>query len=78
METSSWWHTPLISAFGRQGQVDLYEFEASMVYIEFWPARAKERVRPASNSEILSQKNKTKTKKISDQVKEAQPGAKYY
>ena len=49
-----------------------------MVYKEFWPARAKERVRPASNSEILSQKNKNKTKKISDQDKEAQPGAKYY
>ena len=27
-----WWRTPLIPALGRQRQVDLYEFEASLVY----------------------------------------------
>ena len=27
------WHTPLIPALGRQKQVDLCEFEASLVYI---------------------------------------------
>ena len=26
------WHTPLISALGRQKQVDLCEFKASLVY----------------------------------------------
>ena len=26
------WHTPLIPALGRQRQVDLWEFEASLVY----------------------------------------------
>jgi hypothetical protein len=28
------WHTCLIPALGRQGQVDLSEFEASLVYRE--------------------------------------------
>lgn len=28
------WHTPLIRALGRQRQVDLCEFEASLIYIE--------------------------------------------
>ena len=27
-----WWHTPLVPAFGRQRQVDLCEFKASLVY----------------------------------------------
>ena len=27
-----WWHTPLIPALGKQRQVDLCEFEASLVY----------------------------------------------
>ena len=27
-----WWRMPLIPAFGRQRQVDLSEFEASLVY----------------------------------------------
>ena len=27
-----WWHMPFIPALGRQGQVDLCEFEASLVY----------------------------------------------
>ena len=27
-----WWSTPLIPALRRQRQVDLYEFEASLVY----------------------------------------------
>ena len=27
-----WWHTPLIQALGRQSQVDLCEFETSLVY----------------------------------------------
>ena len=27
-----WWHTPLILALGRQRQVDLSEFKASLVY----------------------------------------------
>jgi hypothetical protein len=28
-----WWHMPLVSALGRQGQVDLYEFEVSVLNI---------------------------------------------
>lgn len=36
-----WWHTPLIPAFGRQRQVNLYVFEASLVFImSFKTARA--------------------------------------
>ena len=27
-----WWRTPLIPALGRQRQVDLYEFETSLIY----------------------------------------------
>ena len=27
-----WWYTPLIPALGRQRQVNLYEFEANLVY----------------------------------------------
>jgi hypothetical protein len=27
-----WWHTPLILTFGRQKQVDLCEFKASLAY----------------------------------------------
>ena len=27
-----WWRMPLIPALGRQSQVDLWEFEASLVY----------------------------------------------
>lgn len=35
-----WWCMPLIPEFGRQRQVDLWEFEASLVYIlSFRPAR---------------------------------------
>lgn len=29
----AWWHMLLIPALKRQGQIDLYEFEVSMVYI---------------------------------------------
>jgi hypothetical protein len=40
-----WWCTPLISALGRQGQVDLREFKASLGYRESSrPAWAIERV----------------------------------
>jgi hypothetical protein len=28
-----WWHTPLVPAFGKQKQVDLCEFKASLVYL---------------------------------------------
>lgn len=28
-----WWHTPLTLVFGRQGQTDLCEFLASLIYI---------------------------------------------
>lgn len=28
-----WWHLPLILAFRRQRQEDLYDFEVSLVYI---------------------------------------------
>ena len=31
-DTGRWWRTPLIPALGRQRQVDLCEFEPSMVY----------------------------------------------
>jgi hypothetical protein len=35
------WHMPFIPALGRQRQVDLYEFEASLVYrTSSWSARA--------------------------------------
>lgn len=27
-----WWCTPLILVLGRQGQMDVYEFKASLVY----------------------------------------------
>ena len=27
-----WWHTPLIPTFGRQRQVDLCEFETSLIF----------------------------------------------
>ena len=30
-----WWCTPLIPALGRQKQVDLCEFKARLVYMEF-------------------------------------------
>lgn len=30
-----WWLVPLMLALGRQRQVDLCEFEASLAYIEF-------------------------------------------
>jgi hypothetical protein len=30
-----WWRRPLIPALGRQRQVKLCEFKASLVYIEF-------------------------------------------
>ena len=32
LQAGWWWHTPLIPALGRQRQVDLCEFEASLVY----------------------------------------------
>ena len=32
MPAGRWWSTPLIPALGKQRQVDLYEFEASLVY----------------------------------------------
>ena len=28
----AWWHTPFIPALGRQRQVDLWEFKASLIY----------------------------------------------
>jgi hypothetical protein len=28
-----WWHKPFIPAFGRQRQVNLYEFKASLIFI---------------------------------------------
>ena len=31
-KTGQWWRMPLIPALGRQRQVDLREFEASLVY----------------------------------------------
>ena len=31
-EAGRWWRRPLIPALGRQRQVDLFEFEASLVY----------------------------------------------
>lgn len=31
-QAGQWWHRPLISALGRQRQVNLCEFEASLVY----------------------------------------------
>ena len=34
---SDWqcWHMPLMPVFGKQRQADLFEFKASLVYIEF-------------------------------------------
>ena len=56
-----WWHTPLIPALGRQRQVDICEFKASLVY--------RVNSRTGSNAtEKLEKQNKqtnkqTKTKK---------------
>lgn len=36
-----WWSKPLLPALGRQRQMDLCEFEASLVYIE--PVKATQR-----------------------------------
>jgi hypothetical protein len=49
-----WWCTPLIPALGRQWQVDLCEFEASLVYRA---AKATQR-----NLVLKQQKQKQKTK----------------
>jgi hypothetical protein len=32
IKSQMWWWTPLIPAFGKQGQADLCELEASLVY----------------------------------------------
>ena len=43
-ESRAWWRMPLIPALGRQRQVNLCEFEASLVYREsFRTPRATER-----------------------------------
>ena len=32
VNTFEWWHSPLTPVFGRQRQVELWDFEASLVY----------------------------------------------
>jgi capsid protein len=62
MSHSWWWHIPLIPALGRESQVDLCEFEASLVYrVSSRTARATQR------NPVL--KNKTKQKKERKQRK---------
>ena len=41
MESEAWWDMPLIPTYRRLKQVDLYEFEASLVYTEASPRPAR-------------------------------------
>jgi hypothetical protein len=52
-----WWHMPLIPALGRQRQVDLSVFYASLIYTVSFPGQ------PGWHSKILSKKKKKKKKK---------------
>jgi hypothetical protein len=52
------WYTPLISAFGRQRQVDLCEFEASLVY-----KGSSRTVRATQRNPVSKGKQKQKQKK---------------
>ena len=54
---------PLITAFGNQGQADLCEFEASLVY------RARAKKDSKATEKNLSQKHKTKQKTRKKEIK---------
>ena len=53
-----WWHTPLFPALGRQRQVDLHEFEASLAY------RTSCRTGSKATQRNPALKNKTKAEKL--------------
>jgi hypothetical protein len=57
------WCTPLIPAFGRQRQVDLYEFKTSLVY------KASPKTSSNKHRETLSQRNKKQPPESSPQNK---------
>ena len=54
-----WWHMPLISALGRQKQMDLCVFEASLVYVVS-SRPGKLIVRPLKNTTTTTTKQKKK------------------
>ena len=65
MGAGRWWRTPLIPALGRQRQVDLCEFEASLV------SRASARIgskatqrNPVSKKQTNKQTNKQRAERI--------------
>ena len=59
MVSWAWWHVPLISALGRQRQVDLCEFKAIMVYrVISRPAKATQR------NPVLKNKKQNNKKKV--------------
>jgi hypothetical protein len=51
-----WWQMVLVPALGRQRQMDVCEFDASLFY--------RVSLQPGLHRETLSQKPKNKTKKI--------------
>lgn len=62
--TWAWWDTPLMAASGRQRQVELCEFEASLTYrVNSRTARATQRDSVSQNKTPSTQTNKSQKKK---------------